>query len=269
MINFVSKIDKLQQITGVDIPIEGLGITLRQPSIKEISILGESNYFVALRIFILDSKQLHIQDENVTNWQIFQKSLKTKISGVKDVSSLLTNFLQLFFVDKINIGPRSLLLMTKDGVKTIEPEDFNYIQDCIGILGGKSFITGNEETYKPANKRASLIAEKMKKAHKRLAKIQAAEDGDIDLNDNTEDFHGFLERYIRILAIGTSNSLQDIYNMTLYQISRLVDTYLSWEAYDLQVKIRLAGGGKDNDGKLSHWSHIKTNNVGNSSLGQL
>lgn len=71
----VTQVDELQIITGVDIPVPELGITVRQPRVREIAMLGEQQYFVALSVFKLSKEQLQIPSEEVTNWMIFQESL--------------------------------------------------------------------------------------------------------------------------------------------------------------------------------------------------
>lgn len=62
----------------------------------------------------------------------------------------------------------------------------------------------SEETYNPINRRAAEIAEKLKKAHKKLAAQQPKAKG-----------KGFLARYIRAVAIATANSIEDVCNMTM------------------------------------------------------
>lgn len=227
-------------VTGIDIPVEAFGITIHQPRVREIAMLGEQNYFIALSIFRMNKKQLHIESPDVTNWMIFNESLAQKMEGIKDVRALLSNFLQLFFTTKINIGPRSLIIQNKDQLINIEPEQFDDFQELIGIVGGASLLSGSKEEFNPANRLAAEIAEKMKKARARLAALQPQAKS-----------KGFLARYIRAVAIATANSLSDVTEMTILQLNSLMQTYLAWEAYDLDVKSRLAGAKNDN--KLVHW----------------
>lgn len=238
-------IDEAQLMTGVDIPIEGLGITIRQPTIKEISMLGETNYFIALQIFLMDKQSLKIQSEEVNNWTIFQKALTQKIEGISSTKDLVMNFLQLFFKDPINLGPRSLILMMPQEVKSIEPEEFNVLQFVIGEIGGRSLISTKGEEYNVKSARAKEIAEKMKRAHEKLAKVKAAQGG-------KKKPKGFIAKYIKTVAIGTSNSLSDVLGMTLLQLNSIMKMYLAWEAYDLDVRSRLAGA--KNDKQLVHWT---------------
>lgn len=248
-------IDELQLITGIDLPIEAFGITLHQPRVREIAMLGEQNYFIALSIFKMNKQQLKIESPDVTNWMIFQESLGQKIDGIKDVRALLGNFLQLFLTQKINIGPRSLIIQTKDGLLNIEPEQFDEFQELISEVGGASLLRPSEETYNPLNKRAAEIAEKMKKAHKRLAAMQPKSKS-----------KGFLARYVRAVAVATANSLSDVCDMTMLQLNTIMQTYLAYEAYDLDVKSRLAGA-KTQD-KLVHWI-MRDDEENNDSVGTM
>lgn len=68
-----------------------------------------------------------------------------KIEGVKDTRALISNFLQLFFNEKINFGPRSIIIQAKDEIKNIEPEDFEGLQGIVSTLGGADLLSPQEE----------------------------------------------------------------------------------------------------------------------------
>lgn len=40
---------RLALMTGVDIPIPNLGLTIHQPTLKEISMLGEEDFFIGIQ----------------------------------------------------------------------------------------------------------------------------------------------------------------------------------------------------------------------------
>ena len=230
------EIDYLQLISGINIPVPEVGFTLRQPTIKDIAVLGEQKYFLALQLFDFD-----LPKTNATKWQIFTTLLNQKIVGVSNIRELLTNFLNLFFIDRLNIGPSSLLLVRDTGVLSIEPEHFELVQNAICKVGGKMLLGSNEPQYKPTNKKAAEIAEKLKRGAAKRAKASGG-DGE----------NGFLERYIRAIVCGTSNSLEDTLNMTLFQANAVLQTMIAKEEYDLRIRAKLAGA-KD-DEKLIHWT---------------
>lgn len=66
---------------------------------------------------------------------IFTKALNQKIEGVSNVRTLMTSFLQLFFINKIIIGPASIIIQDGDQIKNIEQEDFDGFQEVICYLG--------------------------------------------------------------------------------------------------------------------------------------
>lgn len=220
---------------------------MRTPRAKEILMLGEDKYLLALQIFQMNKKALKINTPQVTNWMIFTKALTQKIEGVKNVRSLISSFLQLFFIDPVNIGPNSIIIQTKDGLKNIEPEDFDSFQQVICQLGCSFLFKGGDtDGFNPRNKLAAEIAEKMKKARARLAKVKAAENGTLNKPDK-----GLLYRYIKFVSSATPNTMEQVVNMTLFQLHVLTQTGLAKEAYGIEIQSRLAGAKSDKE--LRHW----------------
>ena len=54
---------KLALMTGVDIPIPECQLTLHQPTIREISMVGEREFFTGAQVLCMD-KGTYIEDEN-------------------------------------------------------------------------------------------------------------------------------------------------------------------------------------------------------------
>lgn len=248
-------VDVLQLATGVDIPVEELGITIHQPRIEEISILGQDKYLIALQLFSFSPQNLPLQDKSINSWTILNQVIQQKIDGIKDTRQLLINFLQLFFKEKLNFGPRSLMLVGKDAqVKNIEPENIDTLQSIVKSVGGYFLIDGQkEEEFKPANKMAAQIAEKMKKARERLAKVKAFEAG------GNGQAKSFINTMIAAVTTKTANSLEQVNQMTLYQLNMIFKTYLNWESFELEVRTRLAGGGQKGEKNLVHWTQVNDN----------
>lgn len=234
-------LDELQRITGIDIAVDELKLVFHQPKVAEIAMIGQQNYFLALSIVHMSPEQLGIKSEEVTSWMIFLESINQQIPGVKSTRILIQNFLQLFITEKVNIGPRSIMIDTQDqGIINIEAENFSLFQEVISALGGYSLLSPAEEQFNPKNKRAAEIAEKMKAARKRIA-----------AQKETGSSDGFIAKYIRAVVTRTANSLEDVKNMTLLQLNEILKTYLNWEAYDIDLRSRLAGAKNDNP--LEHW----------------
>lgn len=60
------------------------------------------------------------------------------------------------------------MVMTEKGVVNIEPEQLCELQAIVGRVGGAHLLKPNEEEFRPLNRQAAAIAEKMKKARARL-----------------------------------------------------------------------------------------------------
>ena len=65
---------RLALMAGSDIPIPECQLTLHQPTIKEISMIGEQTFFTGIQLLCI-KKELYIQDEQylsqVNNFQLF------------------------------------------------------------------------------------------------------------------------------------------------------------------------------------------------------
>lgn len=239
-------ISELQLITGIDIPVPEIGLTLRQPNIRDISMLGEQQYFTALSIFITTADDLKNPPPEISSWDIFAEAISQEIEGIPNTRVLLTNFLQLF-LPQANIGPRSLLVQNSKGeITQIEKEQFPIIQELVGGVGGAWLLRGgkgSKDEFKPVSSRAAEIAEKMKKGRAKLAAAKQA--------GEQKKSNDFIAKYVRAAAVVTANSLKEVTEMTLYQLMQVVEGYLNWEDYDLEIKNRLAGA--KGEGKLEHW----------------
>lgn len=225
---------RLALMTGVDIPIPELQIILHQPSIEEISRLGETTFFTGLQLLCIN-KMMYIEDENLlnttTNFQIFMTMMNEKQIADKkqDVISTLT---LLFPEYKPMFTPRSVILNGPLSV-TIDEGNFESVQGllkevfCLG--------KGDQPEFNPANAKAREIAKKLMKGRQRVAALKQAENNG-----------SMLGQYISIVTVGIhSMSLQSAIQLTMYQLYDLIERYDLWVNWDLDIKSRLAGAKGD------------------------
>ena len=227
----------LALFTGVDIPVPECGIIIHQPTIKEISMIGEKQFLTGAQMLCIDKDSLK-QDgkdlSNTPNFQVFmtiisaEEMKETKKAVIEALSLILPN-------SKITFTPRSLLL-NYNGTNTIKDEgNFEYYQE---ILRQVFCLKSEEDNYNPANAEAAKIAEKMKKAKAKVAKIKGDSVGSI------------YARYISALAVGLHLNISDLINCTIYQIQDLLERFSLWTSWDIDIRSRLAGAdvkGKPED----------------------
>lgn len=239
-------------MTGVDIPIPEIGITLHQPTIKEISYLeSELQYFLSLQLICFDRRFLQAQtpEDNfrlskMTDFDIFMTLLTdaTINNGVNRQKGIV-DVLTIMFPGYVpQILPRSIYLnnpTTKHNV-TIDESNFPALKQVLKAVGGlERNSAGQNGSFNPKGKRAAEIAAKIMKG-RALAAAQ-----------RNESSNGLLARYISVLTVGLdSMSLQDCLNLTVCQLYDLVERYGLYTGWDIDIRARLAGanpGDKPDD----------------------
>lgn len=227
---------RLALMCGTDYPVPECQLTIHQPRIKEISLIGESDFFTGIQCLCLN-KSMFVKDEsllaNTNNFQIFmtvmnEKEAADKKLAVQQVCTLL------FPNDKVLFTPRSLMVSREDGSIMIDESNFEYLQQAISNICCLKTGPMDQQAFNPADKKAREIAEKLMRGRQRVA----AQKGETNVS--------VFSQYISILAIGIgSMSLQNITELTMYQLYDLVERYMLYVNWDMDVRCRLAGGKPD------------------------
>jgi len=228
----------LALFTGVDIPITECGLIIHQPSIKEISMIGERQFLLGIKLLTISKEDLEQGENNLSNtpnFQIFMtiinaaEAKESKIA-VKDALSLIVPNSQ------ITILPRTLLLNCNDINIIIDEGNFEYFQD---VLRQVFCLKKKEDDFNPANEAAAKIAEKIKKNKKKVAHLKG------------EDVGSIYARYVSALAIGLKIPLKYLLDCTVYQIQDLLERFSLWTNWDIDIRSRLAGA--EAKGKPEDW----------------
>lgn len=225
---------RLNLICGTDILIPECNLVAHQPRIKEISFIGESDFFIGAQTLCLH-KTMFIEDktilDSINNFQIFMTIMLQ--DETKDKKANILNVLNLLFpLYKINVTPNSLLFI-KEGVPPIivDGNNFEALQEVLRLIFCMHNGPMDQQAFNPANNKAREIAQKLMRGRQRVA----AQNG----NSNVSVF----SQYMSILTIGLgSMSLQDLTNLTMFQLYDLMERYTLYTAWDLDVRQRLAGG---------------------------
>ena len=225
---------RLALMTGIDIPIPDCGLSLHQPSIKEISLLGEDVFFLTSKLLCLTKEMIgEIAKDNVENFEfnIILEILKQDQSKKNDISNL---FVLLFPEWKTTFSPRSFVLSKGTEIVVIDQKNFSSFQTVLKRV--LCFDYGyNDGEFNTVGKKGKAIAEKLLRARQRVAAQKAKEGG-----------KRTLDQYISNLVVGVSSmSLKDAIDLTLYQLYDLLERYQLWVSWDCDIKARLAGASID------------------------
>ena len=221
---------KLALMTGIDIPIPEIQATIHQPTIKEISMIGEKDFFTGIQLSCIN-KNMYIEDESLlsdtTNFQIFMTVVKEK--QLADKKDSVIQLLQLLFPSyNIVFSPQSLILM-KDGQNIIiDQTNFEMLQTIVNDIFCLKHT--DQQTFNPANQKAKEIADKLMRGRQRVAAQQQEQGGSM------------FTRYLSIIVVGlNSMSLQDALALTMFQLYDLIERYTAYTNWDLDIRSRLAG----------------------------
>lgn len=230
---------KLALMTGIDIPIPECQLILHQPTLKEISLIGETDFFTAIQLICINKEMIeeHIQQiKDLTNFQIFLQVLENE----KEKKILLKNVLFLLFPKyQIIITPRALSFIQGENTITLDDKVFPSFQNvlrqvfCLQQTG--------KDSFNPQSEKAKEIAKKLTRARQRVAAQRASEEGETSLS-----------QYITVITIAIpSMSLQNTLDLTLYQLYGLLERYGLYINWDIDIRARLAGAKAEK--KLENW----------------
>ena len=224
---------RLALMCGIDIPIPECELTIHQPKIKEIALVGEEDFFLGIQTLCLQ-KTMFTQDEtgleNTNNFQIFMMIMTEKEGYEKKLAVQQVN--ELFFPGmKVTFTPRSMIFMGQGTSVTIDENNFEILQSYISDICCLKSGPMDQQTFNPANEKAKEIAEKLMRGRQRVAAQKGQTKSSI------------FSQYLSILTIGLeSMSLQNAMDLTIFQLYDLVERYMLYISWDMDIKSRLAGG---------------------------
>ena len=227
---------RLALMCGTDIPVPECQLTIHQPRIKEISLLGEQDFFIGVQSFCID-KNLLPEDKgllsNTNNFQIFMTIMSEKETADKKIA--VQQVLTLFFPEcKANFTPRSLTFSKQGSMITVDENNFEFLQNAISDICCLKTGGGDQKSFNPANAKASEIARKLMRGRQRVAEQK----GEL----NTSIF----SQYLSILTIGLHIPITELLKTTMFQLYDLMERYTLYINWDIDIRSRLAGGKPEN-----------------------
>ena len=226
-------LNDLMLLSGVDIPFLGAGISIHQPSIKEISLIGEESFYSGCGTLNFSKNNLSLEDRIVlkdyTDFEILMSIVSDKNFNAQQNRLDMTMILTLLFPEcQIKISQDEIILLKEGESHLINSgnfEEFKKILTAMFCLKGK----GSETEYNPSGDKAREIIEKLNKRKQNLAE------------QNGDQKVSVLNRFASILAIGQKQDLNEILDYTVYQLFDQFDRFTLKEQFDVHLKAQLAG----------------------------
>ncbi len=235
--------NNLALMCGVNIPCPQLQLVFHQPQLKEIAMIGETAFFTAVQCLLINKKLVNIQGnlglDDLSNFHIFMMVMNEDKEKKNDVKNLLT----LIFPDyTIMFTPQSLILKLGDSTILIDNTNFEVLQQETKEFLSPSFKDGTDGqgTFNPQGKRAEEIAKKLMRGRERVA-----------AQKNSSGGGSALSQYLSVLSVGLHQSLEELSSLTLYQFFDLLERYMLYVNWDLDIRARMAGA--KNDKPMENW----------------
>ena len=228
---------RLSLMCGTDYPVPECQLVIHQPRIKEIALIGEADFFQGIQCLCLN-KSMFVKDESLlsdtNNFQIFmtimaEKEAADKKFSVQQVCTLL------FPKNKVIFTPRSIILTGGEQQIMIDETNFEFLQAALTDICCLKTGPMDQQSFNPANNKAKEIAEKLMRGRQRVA----AQKGETNVS--------IFSQYLSILTVGLgSMSMQDCIDLTMFQLYDLVERYMLYVNWDMDIRCRLAGGKPEN-----------------------
>lgn len=241
-------LNELLLLSGNDIPFPSARVNIHQPTLKEIALIGEDQFFIGCG-FLNFSKDLladsdKVRLSNYNDFDIFMsiirqnsKDTKRSIEAAFLVLTLIFPLYQIFVRDNV------IVLQKEQEEYSIDKNNFNEFKKIIVAMFNLNIGGDVKEEYNPAGDMANRIAEKFKKRHEQLMKITNEQNKNKQIS--------ILSRYASILAIGLQLSLNEIMQWTVSQLYNEFQRFqmkMQWDAY-IQAKM---AGAKDLE-EVDNW----------------
>ena len=221
---------------GTDIPVPECQVCIHQPRVKEIALIGETDFFSGIQCLCLN-KNMFVQDESLlettTNFQIFMTVMSEKEAIEKKVAVQQVCTL-LFPTMKVSFTPRAMMLIGDGKTIMIDENNFETLQNAISSICCLKTGPMDQQNFNPANEQAKKIADKLMRGRQRVAAQKEGESASL------------LSQYLSTVTIGIpSMSLQDAMDLTMFQLYDLIERYMLYLNWDMDIRSRLAGAKPD------------------------
>lgn len=229
---------RLALMCGIDIPIPECQLVIHQPTIKEISYIGEKDFLTGVQCICIN--RATIEKDNflpaeINNFQIFMTIMNEKETA--DKKEIVKSTFTLFFPKyQIMFTPRSIIFRQGEQSIVVDETTFDFLQQTMILICCLNKSGSGNENYNPQSKKAKEIADKLMRGRQRIA----AEKGEGETS--------IFSQYLSVLTVGiASMSLQDVMNLTMYQLYDLIERYSLYINWDIDIRSRLAGAKIDKE----------------------
>lgn len=225
-------------LSGADIPFVEGTITIHQPTLYEISLIGEESLFTGCELLKFTKDILTSEDKNrlkdYSDFNILMSIINDKSGSMIHNVSCAKQVLELMFpLYDIAYMPNEMVFVDKNDKFTVcgQINDTNFLafkEVLVDIFCLKQTTGANE--YNAQGELAKKIADKFKRRQQQLAELSAK-----------PKKVAIFSRYISILAVGEHKDMNSFMKYTVYQLLDEFQRFQLKIGYDVYFQARMAG----------------------------
>lgn len=212
---------------------------MKQPTLSELSYLGEPDLFSAIRHLCLDKSSFTENKElleQLSNFQVFMQVINQPEAIEK--KNIIISLLDILFPDyNVSMTPNSILLMPSQvGGKPvmIDSNTFPVLQDIVKqVFCANTLFFHNNVVYNPSGKLAEKIAQRLYETRRMKEERQQA--------SGKNKTSCLLGQYMSLLSVGIHIPITEISKYTLHQLIDQVERFTLRENWNVDFQIRLTG----------------------------
>ena len=238
MMNIMALNNELLLLSGADIPFVEGTVTIHQPTIYEISLIGEETLFTGCELLRFSKDMLNSEDKiklsNYTDFNILMSIMNDKSGSMIFNISCAKQVLDLIFpFYTVELAPNAILLVDANDKFTqcgeINDTNFLVFKDVLTQMFCLKRASSTQD-YNVQGELAKKIADKFKRRQKQLAELSAK-----------PNKIAIFSRYISILTVGEHKDMNSFMKYTVYQLFDEFQRYELKTGYDIYFKARTAG----------------------------
>lgn len=219
-----------------------------QPTVQEVSDMGEGLYWSAINLWSLERKDMVTQETEQSKQFSDYEIWKMNMFGSEGMKKSLGTACQILLKSKIEFFDYSgtIYIGEEDSGVFLDEPFYNVMRDiCKKIIDVCTSASDNKDVqYKETDnmsEREKEMLQKMRASEKLL---------EADDNPHPEDALG--RRILALTAIG-KYTLEQVYNMTMLQINLLLKKYLDIQTFELQTQLSPYISSEDKQDKMKSW----------------
>lgn len=235
--------NNLLLLSGNDIPYPQAQLVIHQPTINEISYIGQDIFYTGCEYLNFSKDKIDDKDKNhlekLSDFEVLMTIIKSNDIAIKKIKVCMQLVLLLLFPQcKIDFLPMSIMISIKKQQKTeqhlIDKNNFDHFKFILKQMFCLSQMNTVESDYNPGGPQAKALVQKFKKRHKKLAELK-------NQGKKNKQSISILSRYVSILTVGEHKDINTLFQYTIYQLFDQFQRFRLKEDYDLYLRAKIAG----------------------------